>query len=316
MKLTIVLTVYNKDQYLHRAVDSILAQTGVQDVDYEVLVVNDGSTDGSSKILEDYARKNKRVRILYQQNQGLSMARNNGVANALGEYVWFVDADDTISSNAVSLICAAIEKKPDLIPIYAKTKGVEKVRNKVPKNVQTGKDILLCKQWETCGVFNVFRKEFLTEKELSFYPGIYHEDTEFTPRALYYAKKVVVVPEVLYHVYKTEGSITNVPKPKRAYDCLFVADSNNKIIDDNNERGSKVGRALCERVACTITSSLNIILKNDRKEWGAFNDALYEKKNLFRTMEQAYSFRYRFLAKTFRIFPRKYVQIYKMLKII
>lgn len=314
MKLTIVLTVYNKEQYLRRALDSILAQTGVHTDDFEVLAVNDGSTDGSLTILEEYAKADKRVRILTQRNQGLSMARNNGVTEAKGDYVWFVDADDTISQQSVELICEAMDSEPDIIPIYAKTEGVDKVRNKVTRAAETGKDILLSKNWDTCGVFNIFRKDYLKERQISFYPGIYHEDTEFTPRALYYAAKAVVVPEVLYYVFKTEGSITMVPKPKRAFDCLFVAESNNRIIDDNNERGTNVGRALCERVAGTITSSLNTITKNDHSEWPAFNDALYEKRHLFKSMEESGVLRYWLLAKIFRIFPKKYVQIYNLFK--
>lgn len=314
MKLSIVLTIYNKEQYLRRGLDSILAQEATHDDDYEVIAVNDGSTDGSTVILEEYAEKDKRVHILNQKNQGLSVARNNGVKVAHGDYVWFVDADDTISAKAVQLICGAAESQPDIIPIYAKTVGIEKIRNKVPESSKNGKDILLSEAWETCGVFNIFRKAYLIEKGISFYPGIYHEDTEFTPRVLYYAQSAVVVPEVLYYVYKTTGSITNVPKSKRAFDCLFVAESNNKIIDDNKERGSKIGRALCERVAGTITSGMNIIIKNDRREWQEFNEALYGKRFLFRSMEQSGIFRYWLLAKVFRMFPKRYAQVYNMLK--
>ena len=267
MKLTIIITVYNKEPYLRRALDALLNQQDANDIDYEVLAVNDGSTDRSASILEEFSECNSRLRILEQCNQGLSMARNNGVKVALGDYVWFVDADDSIASNAVYLICNAISSHPDIIPIYAKTEGVEKVRNEVPENVKSGKDILLSYKWEACGVFNVFRRSFLLDNDLSFYPGIYHEDVEFTPRVLYLAKTAVVIPEVLYTVYKTEGSITEVPKVKRAYDCLFVAESNNRIIDNNSERGSELGRVLSARVSNTITNSLNIMRRIDKKEW-------------------------------------------------
>ena len=314
MKLTIVITVFNKEPYLRRVFESVLNQQDAQIDDYEVLAVNDGSTDGSSKILEEYKLKDKRVRVLTHQNQGLSMARNNGVKEAKGDYVWFVDADDSIASNAVHLICKAISFHPDIIPIYAKTDGIEKVRNEVPKNVKSGKDILLSYKWEACGVFNVFRRSFLLDNDLSFYPGIFHEDVEFTPRVLYAAKSVVVIPEVLYTVYKTEGSITDIPKVKRAYDCLFVAESNNRIIDNNNERGSKLGRALSVRVSITITNSLNIMRQIDKKEWDKYNNELWSKRYLFSSMEQSGVFRYWLLAKLFRLFPKKYVQVFSLFK--
>ena len=314
MKLTIVITVYNKEPYLHRIFDSVLNQQNTVDEDYEVLAVNDGSTDGSSKILKEYEMRDKRVRVLTQQNQGLSIARNNGLKGAKGEYVWFVDADDKISSKAVSFICGAMVVKPDIIPIYAKTEGSEIIRNQIPQDVKSGKEILLSTKWEVCGVFNVFSKNFLCNNNLFFYPHIFHEDTEFTPRVLYAAKSVKVVPEILYIVYKTPGSITTSPNPKRAYDCLYVAESNYNIIIDNNEMGTEIGRALCLRVSGTITNCLNLILENNKSEWAKFNKALYGKRYLFHSMEKTGVLRYWLLAKLFKIFPNRYVQVFKALR--
>ena len=314
MKLSIILTVYNKEKYLRRAMETILNQDDIANGEYEVLAVNDGSTDKSASILDDFSERDPRLRILTQNNQGLSLARNNGVKAALGEYVWFVDADDTISPKAVSLICGAINDHPDIIPIYAKTEGLDKIRNEIPKEAKSGRDILLSYKWEACGVFNVFKKSFLLNNNLSFYPGIYHEDVEFTPRVLYLAKTAVVIPEVLYTVYKTEGSITDIPKVKRAYDCLFVAESNNRIIEENEERGSELGRVLCARVSNTITNSLNIMRRIDKKEWEKFNNELWSKRYLFDSMEQSGVFRYWLLAKLVRLFPKKYVQVFTLFK--
>lgn len=316
MKLTIVLTVYNKEPYLARALDSIMNQQGVGYDDYEVVAVNDGSTDGSGAFLNNYALSDSRLRVITQQNQGLSIARNVGLSEARGEYVWFVDADDIISPCAVQLICQAAELHPDIIPLYAKTEGCDKIRNAVPTTVKTGKDIILSRTWEVCGVFNVFRKNFLVDYNLSFYPHIYHEDTEFTPRALYMAQSVVVVPEVLYTVIKTIGSITNSPNPQRAYDCLFVAESNYKIIADNNEWGTGVGQALCKRVSRTLTNSLNLILKQDKTEWRKYNNSLYQKCYLFRSMAESGVFRYKLLGELFVLLPKKYVQVFRFLHII
>ena len=93
--LTIVLTVYNKAPYLVRALDSLLSQKATKEGDYEILIVNDGSTDESPKIIDEYAAKDSKIRVLTQHNQGLSMARNNGTNDAMGDYVWYVDADDS-----------------------------------------------------------------------------------------------------------------------------------------------------------------------------------------------------------------------------
>ena len=275
MILTIVLTVYNKESFLQRALDALLNQEGTNEGDYEVLAVNDGSTDGSAAILEEYARLDSRVRILTQQNQGLSMARNNGIEVALGDYVWFVDADDVIASNSVHLICGAIRSKPDVIPIYAKTEGIDRVRNRIDVRAETGKDILRGWKCEQCGVFWILRKDFLVDNNLRFFKGIYHEDAEFTPRMLYLAKTVKVIPEVLYFVYRDPDSITQVPRPKRAFDYLIVSERLSNFVVENGETGTIIGKVIDGNTAQNINNALAIITKNSKEERKKFNREFY-----------------------------------------
>lgn len=316
MKLTIILTVYNKEQYLQRALEALLNQQYIHEDDYELLAVNDGSTDGSAVILEKYAQRDARVRILTQQNQGLSMARNNGVKAAQGEYVWFVDADDVVSSKSVQSICEAMKSKPDIIPIYAKTEGIEKVRNKIPETVRSGKDILCSMKWEACGVFNVFRRTFLIENGLSFVPGIYHEDAEFTPRMLYAAKTVRVVPEILYEVIREPNSITQVPRAKRAFDYLIVAENLNHFIEEKGEMGTRIGWVFDYRIAMAINEALNVIVSNSKEEQSRFNMALDSKRQLIRTLKDSRVLKYRIEALLFRLFPGQYTIIYRLLKLL
>lgn len=314
MKLTIVLTVYNKEPYLRRALDALLAQEDVRESEYEVLAVNDGSTDGSAAVLEEYAKKDARIRILTQSNQGLSMARNNGTEAAQGEYVWYVDADDKFSPNAVRLLCDAIKERPDVIPIYAETEGVEKVRNQVPVTVKTGQEILLSQEWEPCGVFWVLRRDFFMGNQLKFLPGVYHEDAEFTPRMLYYAKKVKVVPEVLYTVIHEPNSITGVPRPKRAFDCLKVADSLDVFVQSNKLFGSDVGNGIVNHISQLINTGFYVIVQNSRDEQQKFNKALHSKPHLIKILSASTLKKYRIEAILFRMFPGCYVQMYKMMK--
>ncbi len=314
MKLTIVLTVYNKEPYLRRALDALLAQDTVYDGEYEVLAVNDGSTDGSANILDEYAKHDARVRILTQENQGLSMARNNGTEESLGEYVWYVDADDLFSRHAVRLICEATEGSPDVIPIYAETEGKEKVRNRVPVTVKTGQDILLSRKWEQCGVFWVLRRDFLKDDQLRFLPGIYHEDAEFTPRMLYYAKKVKVVPEVLYTVIPEPNSITNVPRPKRAFDCLTVADKLDTFVQSNQLQGSEVGKVIYDQASLLINNGFNIIVQNGRNEQSEFNKTLHGKPQLLKVLRASTIWKYRLESVLFRLLPGFYVQMYQIMK--
>ena len=109
MVLSVVIPVYNVAQYLEQCVDSVLAS---QETDYEILLVDDGSTDGVCPgICDRYALANPdRIRVIHQENQGLGGARNTGLAQALGEYVFFVDSDDYLAPEALSVVIRQIRQ--------------------------------------------------------------------------------------------------------------------------------------------------------------------------------------------------------------
>lgn len=316
MKLSIVITVFNKEAYLNRAFDSLLNQDCHSDKDYEILAVNDGSTDNSSSIIEEYAKRDSRVKVLNQENQGLSMARNNGLVAAQGDYVWFVDADDTFSSHSVKFICDAIESSPDVIPIYAQTDGIDIIRNRIPVEVSSGKEVIISECWQQCGVFWVLRKQFILDNGLRFMPGIYHEDAEFTPRMLYAANSVKVVPEVLYIVYRDPNSITQVLRAKRAFDYLTVSDSLSRFVKDKGECGTRVGRAIDDYTAQDINNAFYVIVNNSKEAQHNLNKAFYDKReSLLRPLMMSSKMKYRIEGCLFLIFPKFYVEIYKIMKL-
>lgn len=104
-KISVIVPVYNVEKYLRRCIDSILAQTFT---DFEVLLIDDGSTDTSGKICDEYAEKDNRVRVFHKKNGGVSSARNKGLDNARGEWICFVDADDWLYNNKTFNIPNAI----------------------------------------------------------------------------------------------------------------------------------------------------------------------------------------------------------------
>jgi len=314
MKLSIILTVYNKEPYLRKALEALVSYKGAYSDEYEILAVNDGSTDESSVILEEYKNRDNRIKVLTQPNQGLSMARNNGIDAAIGDYVWFVDADDVISDNAVDALCKAMDSKPDVIPIYAITEGVDRVRNKISTSVKTGKDVLIERKWEDCGVFFVLKRNFLNERRLRFVPGMFHEDAEFTPRMLYEAQSVVVVPQILYTVVRTPGSITNVPNPKRAYDLLSVAEGNYELVDNNNLWNLKVGHSICYHGAFSITNALHIVVQHNKEEINRFNNCFYKERHFVKMFFYSLELRYLLFGFLLLLFPKKSVFIYRILK--
>lgn len=110
--LSIIVPVYNVEQYIRKCIDSILAQTFA---DFELILVDDGSTDNSGKICDEYLLKDTRIKVLHQKNSGVTKARSNGVDIANGEYIAFVDSDDFIPKDAIETLCSCIESDIDII---------------------------------------------------------------------------------------------------------------------------------------------------------------------------------------------------------
>ena len=110
-KISVIVPVYKAEAYLRRCVDSILAQTFQ---DFEVLLIDDGSPDRSGEICDEYARKDRRVRVFHKENGGVSSARNVGIEKALGTWIMFVDADDWLCADTISY-CSSFFSEADLI---------------------------------------------------------------------------------------------------------------------------------------------------------------------------------------------------------
>ena len=107
MKVSVIVPVYNTEKYLNKCIDSILAQTFT---DFELLLIDDGSTDNSGFICDEYAEKDKRVKVFHKENGGVSRARNLGIDNAQGEYLSFIDSDDYIRPEMYSELVAIADK--------------------------------------------------------------------------------------------------------------------------------------------------------------------------------------------------------------
>lgn len=210
MKLSIIIPVYNVEDYLSDCLNSVLNQNID---DYEIICVEDKSTDSSKRILEEYASKYMNIKIIYHsRNRGLSSARNTGISHAQGEYIQFVDSDDMIKPNVCGqLYEIAKENNADdvIFNLYFLNSDNECYREqkKYPTfpNMYTGKQIL-CKYQD----FNIskpetvrhfLKKEFLLTYNLSFYEGIIHEDILFYFMVLMKAQRVVDI-NAEYYIYR------------------------------------------------------------------------------------------------------------------
>ena len=206
-KFSIIVPVYNTEKYLKRCLDSIKSQSFK---DYEVIIVNDGSTDNSSDIISKYPYK-----VINQENQGLSMARNNGVKEASGEYLIFLDSDDYIEKDLLKEIDKSLSNNPDLVRYQIKEVfdnedniNYEETPFDNKNGVDAFKFIINYHFVENAWAYAIKREFYLKEK-FSFKKGTYHEDFGLIPLIIIKSKLVNSINYVGYCYYQRDGSIMN-----------------------------------------------------------------------------------------------------------
>lgn len=229
IKFSIVIPVYNVAQYLMQCIDSVLNQTYVC---FEAICINDGSTDNSLSVLNNYAKADNRVKIINQENKGLSAARNAGIRAAKGDYIFFLDSDDWLEPNTLNVLHDAIDGE-DMISFngrrYFEDGTIETPDKGIKEKELTGWDYynkyaLVSRKFHfVCVVLRLYRRHFLLENRLNFEEGLLHEDNLFTPVACYYAGRVKVIPDILYVYRIRSGSITQTKSKKHILDTVSVA---------------------------------------------------------------------------------------------
>lgn len=181
-KISVVIPIYNTQSFLARCLDSVLAQTCS---DWECILVNDGSTDGSASICEAYCRRDSRFLLKNQSNQGSAAARNNGMALARGEYLLFLDSDDAWPAHLLSTVLAAQENRPEDLILWRYTSRPEELANSKASadfarfSLQKAGQLYL--ESHLYYIWNkLFHLELIRSCGLLFTPGItYGEDVQF-----------------------------------------------------------------------------------------------------------------------------------------
>ncbi len=231
-RLSIIVPVYNVEQYLLRCLDSLFFQD-LEESEFEVVIVNDGSPDNSLAIAEDFAKLHSNVKVVSRPNGGLSAARNTGLEQAIGKYVWFVDSDDFIEPHCVKPLLNYVDAN-DLdalcfnLRLYFDGGSVEAYHNPstTTGKIMTGDHFLAAQSMPPAAVLAFYKREQLIKHGLQFKVGILHEDQEFTPRAYFLAQKMAYVDKAIYNYYQREGSIMKSGRnDKRVTSLLTICDS-------------------------------------------------------------------------------------------
>lgn len=213
--VSIIVPVYNVEKYLERCIDSLVNQT-LKDI--EIILVDDGSTDSSGRICDEYAKKDKRIKVIHKENGGLSQARNFGLDIANGRYLQFVDGDDFIHKQMVEILYDTIINNNADISICDFDKVYENTKIKYKKldyntiNVKIYNNIESLNQLYSKDVIKfviawnkLYKKELFTN--LRYRDGKIHEDEFIIHELLFKSKKVVYIPLKLYYYLQREDSI-------------------------------------------------------------------------------------------------------------
>lgn len=224
--LTVVIPVYNVERYLKRCIESVLAQEWK---DYEIILVDDGSTDHSPQICDDYVKAYDFISVIHKENGGLSEARNTGISHVKGEYVYFPDSDDWIEPDAFMALAEVLEsQKFDIISFNREfVKGEEDAIVSEPEVTQVfeGKDAFVqcLKHSYITGFANdkIYRKSLFIDNNILFPKGKYYEDLGTNYKLFLSAKKVYATNQKYYHyLIDNPDSITQSWNEKKFSDMF------------------------------------------------------------------------------------------------
>ena len=221
-KVSVIIPVYNTEKYVRQAVESILLQT-LKDID--IIIVNDGSTDGSMTILEELAAQDERIKLFSQENQGQSIARNFALQKVGGKYLYFMDSDDYLENEALELCFEKAESNNlDFVLFDAEilnpqdTTAIDITYQRTQimdeESIYTGNELLnlfIRKYIFTPSpCLSFINIAFLRQKNLSFYPGIIHEDQLFTCKLYLNANKVMCIAKPFFkRRFRSDSTMTN-----------------------------------------------------------------------------------------------------------
>ncbi len=231
--ISVIIPVYNTKKYLNAAVDSVINQSYR---DLEIILVDDGSSDGSSEICDEYARKDSRIRVIHKQNAGQSSARNTALDVAKGEYICFVDSDDIAHKEMINVLLNMINSYDADIAVCECMEFPEGdldntyIRD-IPDKVQKYKNIKILDGNEKFTMLTDMKTKYsspwvkLYRKELfdkcRFQEGHLHEDQRMLADIVMKVKKAVICDEELYYYMTRSGSSTQKPLDKnRMMDCI------------------------------------------------------------------------------------------------
>ncbi|WP_448210853.1 glycosyltransferase family 2 protein [Colwellia sp. MEBiC06753] len=259
--ITIIVPIYNVEAFLSECLDSIANQS---QNNFSVLLINDGSTDNSVAIAEQYVEKSPALfTLLHKENGGLSDARNFGINHTKSDYVMFVDSDDLIASDTIEKVSNALLAEPSDILCFGMTEITESgqhIRNIPPTtgniiatNLQRAPELLTQALPNACN--KVIKTSIFTQHRITFPQGLWYEDLATTPKLFSCANTISFIEDNLYHYRTREGSITQTISPKILDMLTVLGNINNYFL---KQKASHMSPELRDKLTAL---SINMLMK-------------------------------------------------------
>lgn len=319
--ISIIIPVYNAEKFIDRCIASCYRQDISTD-NYEIIVVDDGSEDGSREKLNRWCESSPNMRLVLKPNGGLSSARNAGWACCRGEYVLFLDADDYLSDNVFGYLCALISShQPDAI-VYGSADddcgdeevGSHNLQRRPPftmEGIMSGKTFMSRYIYDGA-TYALWNRSCWNKYGFRFKDGIYHEDSELIPRIYYAASRIFVTNSIVYNVYANPDSITRKKNYNRAFDYLTaVAAAHHEQVELCSLEDRRIFHY---RVALYVNQALNVCYGAPEEVLQKLNDTLSANLHLLPHLRKSGVLKYEIEYWLFKLFPRRYTDVFSFLK--
>lgn len=232
--LSIIVPVYNTESYLKECLDSLLEQ----DIsEYEIICINDGSTDNSLDILNDYSRMNKKIKVLSQENKGLSATRNRGIELSKGKYIYFMDSDDLLERNSLSYIISLMEKEELDLYVFDGESFIDELNKNDFELINYDKkhsygiynsgklllsDLVRDRVFSPSPCLYITRRDILISRSIFFIEGILHEDEAFTVEVFLNVEKSMHENRAFFKRRIRQDSIMTKPKTVKNFNGYYT----------------------------------------------------------------------------------------------
>ena len=299
--VSIIVPIFNTEDFLSRCLESLISQT-YQNI--EILLVNDGSTDASDKVIQAYAEKDQRIIVISQKNGGAGKARNEGLKKASGEYISFVDSDDKIASSYIEKLAEPLIKDNDIdISICGYHKNNNPINCEYESLITYDSKDYLEDKMTTSDISTIvpwgkmFRRTAI--KDIYFPENLYFEDEATIYKFFYFSKKNAYIGSPLYYYYSRNGSLTKAVTVKHPQDAVIVFEKKYNFFKERNEI-----RFFPNAIATLLWQQLNLYRLDPAKRT-SLRPQIKDTLNDFCKYGKKY--KYYWTLKFFSAFPSSYI---------